>query len=182
MRHDDGMPKQPPGESSAGPAATPTPARDRATLWLPLLRRLTEAYPGWALLKNADSALLGTGDVDSLAAVRDWRGIAGEFGAWAREQGLGPVLACQHVGHGPNLVTLDPGRPLLLHAPRRRGRRGRPARQGGGAPAGGGPGGRPPGGARVLRARRDRCSRASRPPSRTAGTGAPWRPSKRGSR
>jgi hypothetical protein len=38
--------------------------------WLPLLRRLTEVSESWAVWKNVDRALVGQGDVDSIAIAR----------------------------------------------------------------------------------------------------------------
>lgn len=82
--------------------------------WLPLLRRLTEALPRWAVWKNADSALSGTGDVDAVAPPGDRDRIAAEFRDWAAGHGLGPVVVCTHIRGGVNLVAVPPGRTHLL--------------------------------------------------------------------
>lgn len=88
---------------------------DRAALWTPLLQRLTELSPTWGIWKNADTALSGSGDIDSTAPRDDWAAIVGEFRRWADERGFGPVTACDHV-HGvlfiialdaPNLTFLE---------------------------------------------------------------------------
>ena len=74
--------------------------RDSATLpsyaWLPLLRQLTVREPSWCVWKNADAAIAGIGDVDSVAPRRAWQEIAGEFRAWASTTGAGPVVICTH--------------------------------------------------------------------------------------
>ncbi|HEU0299532.1 MAG TPA: hypothetical protein VFR37_08765 [Longimicrobium sp.] len=81
----------------------------RTEMWLPLLRRLTAGSPTWAVWKNVDSALLGHGDVDSLADPGCWPGIEAEFRAWAAEHGLDRVIACRHVPQGPHLLAFGPG-------------------------------------------------------------------------
>jgi hypothetical protein len=86
----------------------------RAELWLPLLRRLTEQTPYWAVWKNADSALLGTGDVDSVAARRAWPMIEREFHAWAQQRDLGPSFSCRHIPRTVNHFVLPSGGPDLL--------------------------------------------------------------------
>ncbi|MGH2866573.1 MAG: hypothetical protein ACRDNK_03260 [Solirubrobacteraceae bacterium] len=72
-------------------------------MWLPLLRRLTEASPTWVAWKNVDSALTGYGDVDSAAPPHEWPRLADEFSDWAFSFGLGPVVLCPHA---PNLLHL----------------------------------------------------------------------------
>jgi hypothetical protein len=64
--------------------------------WLPLLRRLTAREPAWFVWKNADAAVSGSGDVDSVAPSRAWGGVASEFRAWASSVGAGPVVICTH--------------------------------------------------------------------------------------
>lgn len=87
---------------------------DRSDLWLPLLRRLTERFPGWAVWKNVESALAGRGDIDSFAPPDSWDAIEGVFVDWARENRLGPLLVCRHIPQGPHYVALEPGSPYLL--------------------------------------------------------------------
>lgn len=79
----------------------------RAQLWLPFLRRVTEAFPSWAVWKNARSALNGHGDIDSFARPRDWPAIEELWLAWVREQGMGPAIVCRHVPQGPHFISLD---------------------------------------------------------------------------
>ena len=78
-------------------------ALDRAPIWLDLLPRLTDASPLWIAWKNVDSALYGTGDIDSMAPRGDWPVLAAEFRAWAHRYGLGPVVLCPHA---PNLLHM----------------------------------------------------------------------------
>jgi hypothetical protein len=96
-----------------GAAVTEAPAGARAELWLPFLRRLTEAFPRWAVWKNVESALTGHGDVDSFAPPGDWPAIEAAWIAWLRSEGLGPAIVCRHVPQGPHFVALD-GSPWLL--------------------------------------------------------------------
>jgi hypothetical protein len=86
----------------------------RTDLWLSLLRRLTEEFPGWATWKNVDSALAGKGDVDSLAPPADWPAIQATFQAWAAERGYGPIVVCPHVPQGPHFITFEPGSPYIV--------------------------------------------------------------------
>jgi hypothetical protein len=94
--------------SPATNSATGAVVRDRSSAWLALVRRLTARIPDWAVMKNFDSALHGTGDVDSVGALAVWPIVEQEFRAWAFEHGLGPVIACRHVRQVLHLVALDP--------------------------------------------------------------------------
>lgn len=76
-------------------------------LWLPLLLRLTDRFPGWGLWKNGDAALQGHGDFDSTATEGHWDGITQEFALWAAANDLGPVAACRHVEGVLFLAALD---------------------------------------------------------------------------
>ena len=89
-------------------------AQDRTELWLPLLRRLTDDFPGWAVWKNVASAFAGAGDVDSFAPPEDWSAIERTFESWAAENGLGPVIVCRHIPQGPHFVALEPGSPYIV--------------------------------------------------------------------
>lgn len=89
-------------------------ASDRTDLWLPLLRELTETYPGWAVWKNVDSALAGTGDVDSLAPPSDWPAIERTFVDWVERSELGPALICRHIPQGPHFITFEEGSPYIV--------------------------------------------------------------------
>ena len=64
--------------------------------WLPLLDRLTAREPDWFVWKNADAAISGSGDVDSVAPQRVWGAVTAEFHAWASTTGAGPVTICTH--------------------------------------------------------------------------------------
>src|SRR5690348_6095282 len=81
---------------------------DRTEVWLPLLRRLTEVSPLWAVWKNVDSALTRGGDIDSVAPLESWRVIEQEFVLWSKRFGLGPVVVCPHVPYLLHLIALDP--------------------------------------------------------------------------
>lgn len=85
-----------------------------ATLWLPLLERLTDVVPSWGLWKNADTALLGHGDFDSTAPLEDWNTIIREFRHWASDRGLGPVAACREVSGVLFLLAVDRERHTAL--------------------------------------------------------------------
>lgn len=86
----------------------------RDDLWLPLLRSLTEGFPAWGVWKNVESALAGTGDVDSFSPPEHWPGIQRHFTDWAATQGLGPVLTCRHIPQGPHFITVEPGSPYIV--------------------------------------------------------------------
>lgn len=93
---------------------TDTMRTDRTALWLPLLRRLTEASPEWVVWKNVDSAFGGIGDIDAAAPERDWPVMEREFRRWAGEYELGPVIVCRHIPGGLNLVAVPPAMSTLL--------------------------------------------------------------------
>ncbi|MGH3609355.1 MAG: hypothetical protein ACRDRD_14870 [Pseudonocardiaceae bacterium] len=82
-------------------------------MWLPLLRRLTEASATWVAWKNVDSALTAHGDVDSAAPRDEWPRLADEFSAWAFSSGLGPVVLCPHAPNLLHLVALHGGEPFF---------------------------------------------------------------------
>jgi hypothetical protein len=81
---------------------------------MPLLNRLTDIAPTWAVWKNVDSALQRDGDIDSMAAPDSWPAIELETHAWATAQGLGPVIVCTHIPGGLNLVVPDADSPYLF--------------------------------------------------------------------
>jgi hypothetical protein len=78
-------------------SAATTMCEEIPTDWLPLLRRLTQLSPDWAVWKNADSALRGQGDIDSVSVRAEREALIREFRSWARENALGPVFTCTHV-------------------------------------------------------------------------------------
>jgi hypothetical protein len=90
------------------------PLSPRATLWLPLLRQLTDEVPDWLVIKNAAAALDGVGDIDSMACPEDWPAIERIFRMWASEHGLTMVGVCRHIWRGPNLVAWAPSDPYLM--------------------------------------------------------------------
>jgi hypothetical protein len=87
---------------------------ERGELWLELLLRLTKEAPGWGVWKNVESALSGTGDLDTSAPPRDWGVIEREFVDWASTHGLGGVAVCRCVPRTVNLVAVPPGEPTFL--------------------------------------------------------------------
>ena len=91
-------------------SADTEPAGDR----LELLRALTAAAPGWALLKGADAALSGSGDIDALAPQGSWPVVTAAFTAWAEGTGRGPVVACEHIPGSLVLAALESGNPATL--------------------------------------------------------------------
>jgi hypothetical protein len=70
--------------------------------------------PGWLIWKNADAAIAGRGDIDSVAPRRDWAIVEREFRDWARASGLGPVVVCRHIPKMLDLIALaDPAEPFM---------------------------------------------------------------------
>lgn len=96
---------------------------DREHRWLPLLTKLTDTFPAWAVWKNIDSALHGKGDVDSLGPLDLWPSIIHVYADWAAEQGFGPVAVCRHevparvpgrsAGSQLHLLTVDGETPYV---------------------------------------------------------------------
>jgi hypothetical protein len=84
---------------------TGTTGGDRAELWLPLLRRLTDLSPTYVVWKQIDSALEGVGDIDSAADPADWDVLEEAFRAWAVEHALEPTAVCNHIPGGRNLIA-----------------------------------------------------------------------------
>jgi len=84
------------------------PTQDRTTIWVPLLRRLTDEWSTWLVLKHPESAFTGSGDIDSAAPPESWAAIESTFCSWAAEQGLGSVISCPHAPGWLHLVALDP--------------------------------------------------------------------------
>lgn len=58
--------------------------------------------------KNVGSALHGTGDIDAAAHRADWPQIVEEFRRWTRSHQVGPVIVCDHIPGGLNLVAAAP--------------------------------------------------------------------------
>ena len=78
---------------------------ERAALWLPLLRRLTEVSSTYVVWKQIVSALEGEGDIDSAADPADWNALEHEFRVWAETNRLEPVAVCNHIPGGRNLIA-----------------------------------------------------------------------------
>jgi hypothetical protein len=72
--------------------AAPDPNR------LALARRLSAAAPSWGIWKNVESALSGSGDIDSVVLADGAKDVEEAFTRWAVERGLRPVLRCDHAG------------------------------------------------------------------------------------
>jgi hypothetical protein len=79
-----------------------------------LLRELTNATPDWTVWKNAESALTGTGDVDSAAPKPAWPVVSHTYLGWAADQALGPAIVCRHIPRTLNLLALLPDDAALL--------------------------------------------------------------------
>src|SRR5205823_2279171 len=72
------------------------------------------ATPQWVLVKNVQSALSGTGDIDSAAPAADWTAVTAAAAAWAEAEHLGPVLACDHILGTLVIAVVEPGEPATL--------------------------------------------------------------------
>jgi hypothetical protein len=81
---------------------------DRAELWLPLLRSFSNVSSSFVVWKNVESALYGTGDIDAAAKRDDWPVLVGEFRRWAEDAGVGPVVVCEHIPGGINMIAVAP--------------------------------------------------------------------------
>jgi hypothetical protein len=62
-----------------------------------LLRRLTELSSTWGVWKNADRAIAGYGDIDSISPPTDRGALLNEFSRWASTNGMGPQFVCHHL-------------------------------------------------------------------------------------
>jgi hypothetical protein len=85
----------------------------RSPLWLPFLRHLTELEPRWLVWKNVESALEGTGDIDTAVPRPNWPPLVDAFHAWAAEHGVGPVIECPHAPNVMHLIALSRDEPFL---------------------------------------------------------------------
>lgn len=72
------------------------------------MRELTASAPTWFVYKNANSALYGTGDIDSAARPEDVGTITAITRAWARDNELLPLIHCHHFPSGRNFVAAPP--------------------------------------------------------------------------
>jgi hypothetical protein len=105
LERDPRAPARPgrPDEPSSGTSPPP---------WVPLLRRLTELSPLWGSWKNADAAIAGHGDIDSVSSRQDRDMLVNEFRRWAAEHGMGPMFTCPHLP-GSFLAVAVRGRELV---------------------------------------------------------------------
>ncbi len=87
---------------------------DSSSLWLPLLRTLTETSTHWGVLKNADRALEGMGDIDSVAPREDWAQLERCHRDWASSNGAIATIACTHTPGLLILLAVLPGQESLL--------------------------------------------------------------------
>lgn len=84
------------------------PGAVRRAAWIELLIELTTSHAEWLVSKGSyDSALDGSGDVDSYAPGESWPAIIETLTSWARRHGLGPLVLCAH--GGPLHVIVLPG-------------------------------------------------------------------------
>ena len=65
--------------------------------WVPLLRRLTEVSSDWGVWKNADRAIDGFGDIDSISPAVDRDALLDEFSQWASTNRMEPQFVCRHL-------------------------------------------------------------------------------------
>jgi hypothetical protein len=89
-------------------------SNDSTSIWLPLLRTLTQTSPDWGVLKNADRALAGIGDVDSLAPEKDWARLERCHREWSSSNGATTAIACTHTSGVLILLAIAPGEGTLL--------------------------------------------------------------------
>jgi hypothetical protein len=96
------------------PDSGAVPAGQRAALWLPLLRAMTDRFPEWSVQKGSASALGAVGDVDACGRPVDFPDMEREFRSWVDQHGLEFVTVCRHNWRGPLFVAIDPNSPYLL--------------------------------------------------------------------
>jgi hypothetical protein len=100
-------PDRAPANRVTGDTGDTEGAEQQASLLLPLLKRLTDASSSWAVWKNIEAALTGTGDVDCVTPQHQWSLIEEEVRNWAGTRALDPVVACRHVPGALFLVAVD---------------------------------------------------------------------------
>lgn len=100
-------------DSTAAPSRVASPAgrwaglERRGDVWLDLLTYLSSVGATGVLLKNAQSAIKGTGDLDVLISPQDASEVVLNVIEWARRR-KGQVVVCTHVPDGPHvIVALD---------------------------------------------------------------------------
>jgi hypothetical protein len=82
----------------------------RAAVWLDLLETLTAARLPLVLLKNIESTLTGTGDLDVLVPAAAMDRLVQLVRCWATERAAG-VVACRHIPDGPHIIVAIKGYP-----------------------------------------------------------------------
>lgn len=86
-----------PRRDGGGDVPGPEDSLRRPPPWLPLLRRLTELSSTWGVWKNADRAIAGYGDIDSISPPADRAALLFAFSSWASTNGMGPQFVCHHL-------------------------------------------------------------------------------------
>jgi hypothetical protein len=59
--------------------------------------------------KNADAALAGRGDVDSVAPKQEWGRVIDHFARWVKLEALGTLIICEHLPETLVLLAVDAG-------------------------------------------------------------------------
>jgi hypothetical protein len=67
-----------------------------ASLWLPLLRKLTRSSDEWAVQGDVDEGFSRKGDIDLIAREDQWSEVEAQFTEWTSALSLGPVVVCRH--------------------------------------------------------------------------------------
>lgn len=80
----------------------------RCDLWKDLIRHLASTEASLTILKNAESTLLGTGDLDVLIEKPKMAALVSAAADWSRENGA-QCMVCHHVPDGPHIVIAPPG-------------------------------------------------------------------------
>jgi hypothetical protein len=81
---------------------------DRSSIWLVLLRHLSDADPAWGAGGDVEEGFAGLGDIDIVAPHTTWPRLERSFVTWAREGGLGEVVSCPHRAGTLVLLALGP--------------------------------------------------------------------------
>ena len=81
---------------------------DRSSIWLALLRHLSDADPHWGAGGDVEEGFAGLGDVDLVAPRATWPQLERSVVAWAGERGLGEVVSCPHRPGTLVLLALGP--------------------------------------------------------------------------
>ncbi len=98
--------------AETGPAYAFDAAR-REECWRGLIRHLADVDPSVTILKNAESALTGTGDLDVLLGRPGMRRVVEGAVEWSRANDA-QCMVCDHVPDGPHIVVVVPGQAHAL--------------------------------------------------------------------